>query len=122
MIAHNSSPLSDFPKPHDSGGKKNEDSGKTREHQRLSSSMTAEILVGNEQRIAATVRNISSSGMGFLLRGPVQLGEVIVNVRLDDEDVKLRLLMEWCQPNGNGMYLGGGSYLRRPNRHDESAV
>jgi len=53
-------------------------------------------------------RDISSNGMGLLHIMPLSLGPILLTWhRRDDESLRLRGEIVWCEPCGAGWYLSG---------------
>ncbi|MEX0704932.1 MAG: PilZ domain-containing protein [Planctomycetales bacterium] len=90
-----------------------EDSGQEnhRSAERLDLCVPAEITTQRGNVIAAMTREISRHGMGLLHRGAVQPCEVRVKMASETREFEYRLLVEWCYPCGNGMFMSGGRFL-----------
>jgi hypothetical protein len=58
-------------------------------------------------------REISRTGIGMLHRGSISPGEVTVKMAGDARTFEYRVLIEWCAPADNGMFLSGGRFLPR---------
>ena len=81
--------------------------------ERLELSVPAEIITSRGNTIAAMTREISRLGVGFLHRGAITPAEVTVKMASDSRDYEYRVLIEWCHPCENGMFLSGGRFLNR---------
>lgn len=84
-----------------------------REAERLDLCVPAEITTSRGNVIAAMTREISRTGMGLLHRGAVSPSEVRVKMASETREFEYRMLIEWCQPCGNGMFISGGRFLGR---------
>lgn len=78
---------------------------------RLDLSVPAEITTSRGNTISAMTREISRHGIGLLHRGPVNPGEVTVRMASETREFEYRVVVEWCHPCGNGMFLSGGRFL-----------
>lgn len=83
--------------------------------ERLELSVPAEIVTSRGNVIAAMTREISRFGIGLLHRGSVTPAEVTVKMASDTRQYQYRVLMEWCQPCDNGMFMSGGRFLSKAN-------
>ena len=84
-----------------------------REAERLELSVPAEITTRRGNTIAAMTREISRLGIGLLHRGSLSPGEVTVRMASETRQFEYRVLIEWCHPCDNGMFLSGGRFLRK---------
>ena len=82
-----------------------------RTHERLELSVPAEIKTGRGNTIAAMTREISRTGIGMLHRGSVTPGETMVRMASETREFEYRVLIEWCHPCDNGMFMSGGRFL-----------
>ena len=82
-----------------------------REAERLELSVPAEIVTARGNTVSAMTREISRFGVGLLHRGHMQPGEVTVRMASETREFEYRVLLEWCQPVENGMFLSGGRFL-----------
>lgn len=89
------------------------DLSNNRQAERLELSVPAEIVTRRGNVIAAMTREISRSGIGLLHRGAVSPGEVRVKMASDTREYEYRVMIEWCTPADNGMFLSGGRFLGR---------
>ena len=80
--------------------------------QRLELSVPAEIVTRRGNQISAMTREISRNGIGLLHRGSLTPEEVTVRMASESRDFEYRVLIEWCSPCENGMFISGGSFLR----------
>lgn len=79
--------------------------------ERLELSVPAEVRTARGNTVAAMTREISRFGIGLLHRGSVTPGEVNVRMASDTREYSYRVLLEWCQPCENGMFISGGRFL-----------
>lgn len=84
--------------------------------------MVAEISTAPEKKFPATVRDISEHGMGFLHREPIGLQEVAVNVLIDGDELRVRVVVDWCRQCDNGMFMSGGHFLSVSKSRDSGAT
>ncbi len=84
-----------------------------REAERLELSVPAEITTRRGNTISAMTREISRLGIGLLHRGSLTPGEVTVRMASETRQFEYRVLIEWCHPCDNGMFLSGGRFLRK---------
>ena len=92
-------------------GKSESDHGRVAE--RLELAVPAEVLTSRGNTIAAMTREISRFGIGLAHRGSVTPGEVTVKMASESREFEYRVLIEWCRPTDNGMFLSGGRFLSR---------
>ena len=85
-----------------------------RDAERLELSVPAEIVTARGNTIAAMTREVSKSGIGLLHRGSISPGEVTVKLASETREFSYRVLIEWCEPCDNGMFLSGGRFLGKP--------
>jgi hypothetical protein len=88
--------------------------------ERLELSVPAEIVTPRGNTIDAMTREISRTGIGLLHRGAVSPGEVTVKLASDTREFVYRVLVEWCTPCPNGMFMSGGKFLRKPETADRA--
>ncbi len=81
--------------------------------ERLELSVPAEITTHRGNTIAAMTREISRFGIGLLHRGALSPGEVTVRMASETRQFEYRLLVEWCTPCDNGMFISGGRFLHK---------
>lgn len=86
-----------------------------RTNERLELSVPAEIKTGRGNTISAMTREISRTGIGMLHRGAVQIGETSVRMASETREFEYRVLIEWCHPCDNGMFMSGGRFLSNEN-------
>lgn len=82
-----------------------------RSAERLELSVPAEITTMRGNTISAMTREISRFGIGLLHRGSITPGEVTVRMASETRQFEYRVLLQWCQPCENGMFLSGGRFL-----------
>ena len=82
-----------------------------RNAERLELSVPAEITTMRGNTISAMTREISRFGIGLLHRGSVSSGEVTIRMASETRQFEYRVLLEWCQPCENGMFISGGRFL-----------
>jgi hypothetical protein len=87
------------------------DTDNRRNIERLELSVPAEIRTARGNTVAAMTREISRSGIGILHRGSISLGEVTVKMAGDSQTFEYRVVIEWCTPCDNGMFMSGGRFL-----------
>lgn len=91
------------------------DTEHNRSAERLELSVPAEIQTQRGNTIAAMTREISRFGIGMVHKGSVSPGEVCVRMASESREFEYQVLVEWCQPTENGMFLSGGRFLGRNN-------
>jgi hypothetical protein len=84
-----------------------------RDIERLELAVPAEVITSRGNTIAAMTREISRTGIGMLHRGSISPGEVTVKMAGDARTFEYRVLIEWCSPCDNGMFMSGGRFLPR---------
>lgn len=84
--------------------------------ERLDLCVPAEITTSRGNIISAMTREISRTGLGLFHRGAVQPSEVRVKMASETREFEYRLLLEWCQPCGNGMFISGGRFLGKADK------
>jgi hypothetical protein len=84
-----------------------------RDIERLELAVPAEVVTSRGNTVAAMTREISRTGIGMLHRGSISLGEVTVKMAGDSRTFEYRVLIEWCSPCDNGMFMSGGRFLPR---------
>ncbi len=82
-----------------------------RTNERLELSVPAEIKTQRGSTISAMTREISRTGIGMLHRGSVSPGEASVRMASETREFEYRVLIEWCHPCDNGMFMSGGRFL-----------
>lgn len=87
--------------------------------ERLELSVPAEITTRRGNTISAMTREISRTGIGLVHRGSIRLGEVTVKMASETREFEYRVLIEWCQPCENGMFLSGGRFLRKRDEDED---
>ncbi len=107
--------MEDLKKVLDSIGKSEETHDRTAE--RLELSVPAEIVTSRGATIAAMTREISRFGIGLLHRGSISNGDVTLKMASDTREYEYRVVMEWCQPCENGMFISGGRFLSKLTAH-----
>lgn len=90
-------------------GQSEEDHNRSAE--RLELSVPAEIVTGRGNIVSSMTREISRHGIGLLHKGHISPGEVTVRMASDTREFEYRVLVEWCRPAENGMFLSGGRFL-----------
>lgn len=94
------------------------DGDNSRETERLDLSVPAEVTTGRGNVVSAMTREISRSGVGLLHRGSIRPGEVTVRMASESRQFEYRVLIEWCDPCENGMFISGGRFLKQPEAAD----
>lgn len=92
-------------------GKSDEEHNRAAE--RLELSVPAEVQTPRGNTIAAMTREISRFGLGLVHKGSLTPGEVSVRMASESREFEYQVLIEWCQPAENGMFLSGGRFLGR---------
>lgn len=82
-----------------------------RTNERLELSVPAEIKTQRGNTISAMTREISRTGIGMLHRGSVSPGEASVRMASETREFEYKVLIEWCHPCDNGMFMSGGRFL-----------
>ena len=103
--------LSDLHRILESIGK--QDGANQREAERLELTVPAEVTTARGNTISAMTREISRLGLGLLHRGAIAPGEVTVRMASETRDFEYRVLIQWCHPCENGMFMSGGRFLRK---------
>jgi hypothetical protein len=80
--------------------------------ERLELCVPAEITTGRGNTVSAMTREISRFGIGLLHRGSVSPGEVTVRMASETRQFEYRVVIEWCTPCENGMFMSGGRFVR----------
>lgn len=106
--------LSDVRQILDSIGKSDEDHKRVAE--RLELSVPAEILTSRGNTISAMTREISRYGIGLLHKGSISPAEVTVRMASESREFEYQVLIEWCHPTENGMFLSGGRFLTKNDK------
>ena len=96
------------------------DGANLRTHERIELTVPAEITTQRGNTDAAMTREISRYGIGMLHRGSVSLGEVTVKMASESREYCYRVVLEWCVPCDNGMFMSGGKFLGKPGSSEES--
>ena len=89
------------------------DEDHSRGAQRLELSVPAEITTFRGNTISAMTREISRFGIGLIHKGQISPGEVTVRMASETRQFEYSVLMEWCRPCENGMFISGGRFLSR---------
>jgi hypothetical protein len=84
-----------------------------RESERLELRVPAEVTTSRGNTVAAMTREISRAGIGLVHRGSISPGEVTVRMASETREFEYRVLVEWCHPCENGMFMSGGRFLRK---------
>lgn len=90
-----------------------ESTANVRAAERLELSVPAEITTSRGNVVAAMTREISRFGIGLLHRGAISTGEVQVKMASDTREFEYRVVIEWCRPCENGMFISGGQFVGR---------
>jgi hypothetical protein len=72
----------------------------------------AEVTTQRGNTISAMTREISRYGIGLIHRGSLAAGPVTVRMASETRDFEYRVLIEWCSPCANGMFMSGGRFVR----------
>ncbi|GAB4143463.1 MAG: hypothetical protein Tsb009_14540 [Planctomycetaceae bacterium] len=92
-----------------------------RESERLELSVPAEVMTSRGNTIAAMTREISRHGIGLLHRGSISTSEVTVRMASETRQFEYRVLIEWCTPCDNGMFMSGGRFLRNDTKQEDAS-
>ena len=84
-----------------------------RNAERLELSVPAEIRTMRGNLVPAMTREISRTGIGMLHRGSVSPGPVTVRMSSETREFEYSVLIEWCTPCENGMFMSGGHFIAR---------
>lgn len=84
-----------------------------RDSERLELSVPAEMTTRRGNVVSAMTREISRTGIGLLHRGSITPGEVTLKMASETREFEYRVLIEWCAPCENGMFMSGGRFLRK---------
>ena len=94
------------------------DASHNRTVERLELSVPAEIITSRGNSVSSMTREISRHGIGLLHRGALQPGEVTVKMASETREFEYRVLLEWCTPCENGMFVSGGRFLGKSTDDD----
>ena len=108
--------LSDLRAVLESIGKSEAEHG--REAERLELSVPAELTTSRGNTISAMTRVISRHGIGLFHRGSINPGEVTVRMASETRKFSYRVLIEWCHPCDNGMFISGGRFVTQSEDDD----
>lgn len=87
------------------------DRSNARTAERLELSVPAEITTNRGNTVSAMTREISRTGIGMLHRGSLEPGEVTVKLASEAREFEYRVVVEWCCPCEQGMFMSGGRFL-----------
>ena len=82
-----------------------------RNNERLELSVPAEIKTLRGNTISAMTREISRTGIGMLHRGSLSPGETTVRMASETREFEYKVMIEWCHPCDNGMFMSGGKFM-----------
>jgi hypothetical protein len=82
--------------------------------ERLELRVPAEIRTARGNTVAAMTREVSRTGIGLVHRGVLSPGEVTVKLAGEAREFEYRVVIEWCRPCANGMFMSGGQFVRKP--------
>lgn len=85
-------------------------------NERLELSVPAEIKTARGNTISAVTREISRTGIGLFHKGSVNPGEATVRMASETREFEYRILVEWCHPCDNGMFMSGGRFVNQDNK------
>lgn len=92
------------------------DANHSRAVERLELAVPAEIKTLRGNTISAMTREISRFGIGLVHKGQISPGEVTITMASETRQFEYRVLMEWCQPCENGIFISGGRFLGRDQK------
>jgi hypothetical protein len=84
-----------------------------RNAERLELSVPAEVITPRGNSVAAVTREISRFGIGLLHKGFIVPEEVTVRMASDTREFEYRVMLEWCRPCDNGMFISGGRFVNQ---------
>lgn len=82
-------------------------------NERLELSVPAEIKTSRGNTISAVTREISRTGIGLFHKGSISPGEATVRMASETREFEYRILLEWCHPCDNGMFMSGGRFVNQ---------
>ena len=82
-------------------------------NERLELSVPAEIKTSRGNTISAVTREISRTGIGLFHKGSITPGEATVRMASETREFEYRILLEWCHPCDNGMFMSGGRFVNQ---------
>ena len=94
------------------------DGNNLRTHERIELTVPAEVTTRRGNTVPAMTREISRYGIGMLHRGSISLGEVTVKMASESREYCYRVVIEWCVPCDNGMFMSGGKFLGKPGSEE----
>jgi len=86
--------------------------------ERLELSVPAEITTFRGNTVSAMTREISRFGIGLLHRGVISPGEVTVKMASDSREYRYLVLLEWCHPCDQGLFMSGGRFLKKLDHNE----
>jgi hypothetical protein len=84
-----------------------------REAERIELAVPAEIVTSRGNLVSAMTREISRTGIGFMHKGAIRIGEIRVKLASDTREFEYSVRLEWCLPFEGGMFLSGGRFLKK---------
>jgi hypothetical protein len=81
--------------------------------ERLELCVPAEVKTSRGNIVSVMTREISRLGIGILHRGPLGEGEISLRMASDSREFEYRVVIEWCRPCDNGMFMSGGRFLNK---------
>jgi len=83
-----------------------------REVERLELAVPAEITTARGNTLPAMTREVSRIGIGLLHRGAIRTGQVTIKMASETREFTYNVIIEWCHPCDNGMFMSGGTFLK----------
>jgi hypothetical protein len=75
--------------------------------------VTLQLADDPSRKFSAFSRDLSPMGIGLLHDMPLEPTMTIVTIPLErDQPLRLRALIKWCRPCGQGWYLSGGQFVK----------
>ena len=95
------------------------DCSELRKSERLELAIPAEIVTRRGNTVSAMTREISRQGIGLLHRGSLSPGEVTVRMASETRAFTYRVVIDWCYPCENGMFMSGGHFVAKVENANE---
>lgn len=84
-----------------------------RSAERLELAVPAEITTSRGNTVSAVTREISRFGIGLLHKGFVAPEEVLIRMASDTREFEYHVMLQWCNPCENGMFISGGRFINQ---------
>jgi hypothetical protein len=89
-----------------------------REVERLELAVPAEIKTARGNTVSAMTREVSRTGIGLLHRGAISPGQVTIKMASETREFTYNVIIEWCHPCENGMFMSGGGFVQKDEDED----